>query len=448
MTPRLDARPPAPGGSVSPRTDATAVVRAAFVLGLLVCLLIGLPAGAQVDTAELERLEDEVDRYQELVAARDAEIERLDALLAETEADVTEAIRERDAVAAELQQVRLERDATRVRLERLRAERAATEADIAQAESELLQLQERIQGLLVNLHRRRAPRFAQVFGGTDSFHDLQVKNRFLGRLAEQDVAVVTELNDLLQRLTSLQTELSNQIAQQSAAEDALAEQEARLEASRAELASIVARLDASLDGQRAQRRAELVRQRELEEDLRELVTATAREAERIERERELRDAAEARLEERQREQQEQLRQNDLARAASEAPIADGVTAAGYFVPTRGRLAGSFAPSQGRSYIEIRATEARAPVRTVDEGEVVTTRWTGANDGFLVVIAHGGGLMSIYLNLRPPLVEAGDRVRGGQLLGYLGGGTLIQDDTLRLYVSSNGVFVDPVSRLGF
>ena len=417
-------------------------------LALIALLVVALPATGQVDTAELERLEDEVERYQELVATRDAEIERLDALLAETEADVTAAIRDRDSVAAELQQVRLERDATRVRLERLRTDRAATEAEIAQAESELLQLQERIQGLLTNLHRRRAPRFAQVFGGAESFHDLQVKNRFLGRLAEQDVAVVTELNDLLQRLTGLQTELSRQIAEQSAAEDALADQEARLEASRAELASIVARLDATLDGQRAQRRAELVRQRELEEDLRDLVTATARERERIERERELRNAAEARLEERQREQQDQLRRNDLARAASEAPIADGVTAAGYFVPTRGRLAGSFAPSQGRSYIEIRATDARAPVRSVGDGEVITTSWTGANDGFVVVIDHGGGLMSIYLNLRPPLVDAGDRVRGGQLLGYLGGGTLIREDTLRLYVSSNGVFVDPVPRLGF
>jgi murein DD-endopeptidase MepM/ murein hydrolase activator NlpD len=50
------------------------------------------------------------------------------------------------------------------------------------------------------------------------------------------------------------------------------------------------------------------------------------------------------------------------------------------------------------------------------------------------------------------VKVGDRVTKGQMLGYLGGSTLVAPDTLKLWVqvTENGgsAFVDPARELGF
>jgi predicted RNA-binding protein len=59
---------------------------------------------------------------------------------------------------------------------------------------------------------------------------------------------------------------------------------------------------------------------------------------------------------------------------------------------------------------------------------------------------------VYTNLQPPAVKYGDGVNAGDILGYLGGGTLIPEDVLRFYVrrtpeTGEAVFVDPSPLLG-
>jgi cell division transport system permease protein len=52
-------------------------------------------------------------------------------------------------------------------------------------------------GCLINLHRSRTGRVAGVLARAESFHDLRVKQYYVGLLAQQDVAVVRDLDALL-----------------------------------------------------------------------------------------------------------------------------------------------------------------------------------------------------------------------------------------------------------
>jgi murein DD-endopeptidase MepM/ murein hydrolase activator NlpD len=105
----------------------------------------------------------------------------------------------------------------------------------------------------------------------------------------------------------------------------------------------------------------------------------------------------------------------------------------------------------QSFVALRAQEAGAAVYAVQGGVVIAAQSIGANDGFMVAVRHDPELTTVYTNLRPPPVQVGDRVQRGEVIGYLGGGTLPPPDVLRLYarVRQGGgeAFVDPLPLLG-
>lgn len=408
----------------------------------------GLPrAWAQVDTTVRRGLEADIDRYEALLRERRDEISAIENALGETQNTLAARIAERDRIAGELQRVQQERDVLLEEIAALEQQRSDTEAQIADREAELEDLKKRIQQLLINLYRQRSSRFAQAVSQAQSFHDLQVRNYYLSRLADQDVHLVNELDVLLAELVGLQQSLSQQIQAQSQKEEELAATEARLQNARAELQAVINELDATQQGQLAQRKALLEAQSALERTLGDLESRLASEIRRLEEEeRRLRDRAQAEtfLEQRQ----ELLRQADEARARIDnlsTPVQAG--GSGFIPPVEGRIESRFGEN-GTSFVSYRASSPNAAVRSVQSGVVVQVQALGANDGHMVAINHGEDRITVYINLRPPVVRVGDRVEQGQVVGYLGGSTLIPNDVLRLYLRlANGVYVDPVANLG-
>ena len=110
----------------------------------------------------------------------------------------------------------------------------------------------------------------------------------------------------------------------------------------------------------------------------------------------------------------------------------------------GRIARAYG-ADGQDYEEIQAPKPAAPVRAAADGQVFVTFYYG-NLGWLVMIQHTDNLYTLYHNLQDPLVEIGQRVEQGQLIGYLGGGALIPPDVLwfRVAIEKDGAFryVDP------
>src|SRR5690606_28832341 len=85
-----------------------------------------------------------------------------------------------------------------------------------------------------------------------------------------------------------------------------------------------------------------------------------------------------------------------------------------------------------SYLGIQAPVINAAVRAVQTGRVTAITYWGANLGYMVALQHAGDMVSIYVNLRQPLVEMDATVAQGSVSGYLGGGTLTRPDVLQVY----------------
>ena len=113
------------------------------------------------------------------------------------------------------------------------------------------------------------------------------------------------------------------------------------------------------------------------------------------------------------------------------------------------LAGNFGEG-GFTGVALRSDAAGVAVRAVQTGVVITVLNTGANDGYMVLLKHGGDINTAYVNLQAtPAVEVGDTVTQGDLLGYIGGGTLTAPNILKFYVAdAAGGFVNPAELLGF
>ncbi len=70
-----------------------------------------------------------------------------------------------------------------------------------------------------------------------------------------------------------------------------------------------------------------------------------------------------------------------------------------------------------------ANSSGTPIRAAGDGVVAFVgwnKWDGSNPAFIVMIAHGGNINTFYSHLLPRYtVRSGQRVRKGQLIGYMG-----------------------------
>ncbi len=425
-----------------------ALAAAAFAL-----LLIALPsAPAQVDPSERLRLEAEIGEGQQLLEARRAEIAAITQELGSIDASLRSRIAERDRASADLAELQRQRTDLQAGLATLRADVAETEARVTALEADLEAVKGRVQGLLLNLHRQRAAGYGTALARADSFHDLAVQQRFLGMLAEQDVAVVTELDAVITELEAARVRLEGQIAELEARERQLAQNALELEGTRTRLDTLIAELQATEAGRQAEQRALLESQNALAAQLDRLDRALAEEVARLEaEERRLRQQAQSFLDDRERanalEEEADATRARIDNLTNPVPA----PAAGYVAPLDASTLLTRFGEGNSSFVRLRASDAGAAVRVVRGGVVVSVTPIGANDGYLVAVQHDPSMTTVYTNLRPPVVAVGDSIPAGTVLGYLGGGSLIPPDVLHFYVrrtsGGNSVFVDPAPVLG-
>jgi septal ring factor EnvC (AmiA/AmiB activator) len=426
---------------------------AALALAALVALAPLAVVGAQVDRSEQQRLQSAIDAGQRLLTSRRAEIAAITRELGELDARLTEQIAERDRVANRITELRGQRDALARDVQRLQGERDAALVRIAGLEADLALMEERVRGLLIGLHRSRTGRVAGVLARAESFHDLRVKQHYVGLLAQQDVAVVRDLDTLLQSIAAERLELEARIAELAARRDELATTVTQLEGTQVQLATLIAELQSTQAGRAAQQRSLLQEQEALAAELQRLDQALAREVARLEaEERRLRQEAQAFVADRAR--AEALRaEADQARARIDNLTAPSpAPAAGYVSPLDDAVVTSRFGEGNNSFVSLRASSDGAAVRAVRGGVVISVASGGVNVGHMVAVRHDATLTTVYTNLQPPVVAVGDAVSGGQVVGYLGGSSFVPPDVLRFYVRSTNpagtaVFVDPGPVLG-
>jgi hypothetical protein len=128
----------------------------------------------------------------------------------------------------------------------------------------------------------------------------------------------------------------------------------------------------------------------------------------------------------------------------------GETNAGVRLPVSGRVTSKFGerfhPILGYARfhkgVDLGAS-AGTPIVAAADGRVVSAGWHGGY-GRQVAIAHAGGMETTYGHMSRIAARAGELVRQGQVIGYVGSSGLSTGPHLHFEVSLNGRPVNPLS----
>jgi len=357
-----------------------------------------------IDQAKEEEgvLTEEVEAQTERIRGLEADIDVLNGKVAKLEADLAA----RRARLAELRDLyRYQTD----RLELLTGQHA--------------EAQRRLEERLVALYETDQPDALAILLESGSLNDLIEQMQLLNEIGQQDRRIAAEIAAAKAELRSARRKTAGTKAEVARVTAALAERTAAQRGARDDL---IAREDALVDA-RAGKASLLASVREErhedEENLEEMLAASAAIAAKIQ-------AAQA-----------------AAAAAQGAPtVGSGAVPAGGFIwPVQGLLTSSFGPRWGRMHegIDIGAPGG-TPIVAAAAGSVIFAGWLGGY-GNLTLIDHGNGVATAYGHQAAFSVTSGP-VSQGQVIGAVGSTGNSTGDHLHFEVRINGAAVDPLGYL--
>jgi murein DD-endopeptidase MepM/ murein hydrolase activator NlpD len=116
-------------------------------------------------------------------------------------------------------------------------------------------------------------------------------------------------------------------------------------------------------------------------------------------------------------------------------------------PVAGPVTDLFGPRGHRFHSGIDYPGARGtPVSAAASGRVTFAGWSPAGWGYLVTIAHGGGVRTMYAHLSRVAARVGQRIEVGQRVGRIGASGRATGPHLHFEVRLRDAAVDPLSGL--
>lgn len=114
-------------------------------------------------------------------------------------------------------------------------------------------------------------------------------------------------------------------------------------------------------------------------------------------------------------------------------------------PVSGTFTQGFDLISGHYGIDI-ATTVGEPVKVIADGVVLNADWT-LNYGFVVIVQHARGFVTVYKHTQSPLVEVGDFVQKGAILSTVSNSGLISTGShIHFELWQNGQPIDPIKYL--
>lgn len=118
-----------------------------------------------------------------------------------------------------------------------------------------------------------------------------------------------------------------------------------------------------------------------------------------------------------------------------------------FAPTRGNILKKFDVQDKQFGVEINVV-ANAPIKAVTAGTVIFSSWT-LSDGYVVILRHKEGLLSVYKKCASVTKSQGDMVRTGEVIAL--GGLVAKNASgvhLLFELWKDGYPIDPASLIEF
>lgn len=118
-----------------------------------------------------------------------------------------------------------------------------------------------------------------------------------------------------------------------------------------------------------------------------------------------------------------------------------------FPPVKGQISEAYNVEENHFAVDL-VTAKNTPVKATAEGTVVFSEWT-AETGYVIIIEHRYGLISVYKHNSSLAKEQGELVKKGEVIGMVGStGELSTGPHLHFELWSNGRPVNPTDFLEF
>jgi len=400
------------------------------------CLLLQAPVAASPDGSlrqqrqqaerRSERVDDRLDSTRSRLAETRREQKHTRATLRELDAEQTALAHELAALEADLGDAEARLREAETALRRTQAEIDVNRDELAATERDLNERED--------LLRARA-RASYMHGGinyAEAVLDIDTANE-LGTSLQYMRTMITEDKDKLEEITTLEREYEGMIARLDELEQAQDAARADRAEQRDEVAGLVAsrrEVEQQLTARAKEHRALLA---ELDGDAnryRAAIDDLESEGEAIERR--LADIA--------------------ARQRSGGSVSTRRAASGFQWPVNGPITSGYGyrthPVLGYRRLHSGTDFGAAsgtPIVAASGGVVVTAGWLGGY-GNAVVVAHGGGIATLYGHQSRLAVGPGAHVRRGQVIGYVGSTGMSTGPHLHFEVRVNGVTTDPARYL--
>ncbi|WKD85153.1 Murein DD-endopeptidase MepM [Polaribacter huanghezhanensis] len=119
----------------------------------------------------------------------------------------------------------------------------------------------------------------------------------------------------------------------------------------------------------------------------------------------------------------------------------------FFSPLNGSITQGFNITDKHFAIDIVAATG-TPVKAVENGRVIFSEWT-AETGYVIIIEHGTGFISVYKHNGTLLKQQGDFVKSGEAIATVGStGELTTGPHLHFELWYNGYPVNPLNYIDF
>lgn len=118
-----------------------------------------------------------------------------------------------------------------------------------------------------------------------------------------------------------------------------------------------------------------------------------------------------------------------------------------FPPLQGTVSQAYNPQENHFAIDLTAP-AQTPVKSVADGTVIFSEWT-AETGYVIIIEHSYGLLSVYKHNSSLSKQQGDLVKAGEVIAVIGNtGELTTGPHLHFELWSEGHAVNPSEYIDF
>ena len=116
-------------------------------------------------------------------------------------------------------------------------------------------------------------------------------------------------------------------------------------------------------------------------------------------------------------------------------------------PALGPISQEFNPKEGHYAVDI-VLEENTPIKAISDGRVIFAEWT-AQTGYVIILEHSNGILSVYKHNASLSKEQGDVVQGGEVIALAGNtGELTTGFHLHFELWVEGYPMDPKNFFNF